>query len=342
MDTRDAFDYRLTRLRGHWALTYNDATTGKRHRHNLKTASRKEADKIAPYVMQGLIRPENELIDNLVQAYLKDKAGRVIAEKLPFKWRQLSRYFSGKKASTLTVMDCRTYVAMRRKDKAKHHQRPPQYSTIRAELLVLRLVLNWSKKYGLIQHAPYIETPGAAPPRDRYLTQIEVQQLLKHCPTAHLRLSIFLMLATAARISALLDLTWDRVDLERGLIQLADPNDRGRRKGRALVPINKSLSFALREAYHFAKSDYVIEWSGRKVKSINVGLNNVTKRAGIKGVSPHVFRHTAAVWMAEAGISMSEISQYLGHSNTTITERVYARYSPDYLRKAAAALEIFN
>jgi len=148
------------------------------------------------------------------------------------------------------------------------------------------------------------------------------------------------MLATAARISALLELTWDRVDLERGLIQLADPNDRGRRKGRATIPINNSLNQALREAYHFASSDYVIEWAGRKVKSINVGLNNVARRAGIKGVSPHVFRHTAAVWMAEAGISMSEISQYLGHSNTAITERVYARYSPDYLRKAAAALEI--
>jgi integrase len=36
---------------------------------------------------------------------------------------------------------------------------------------------------------------------------------------------------------------------------------------------------------------------------------------------------------------MSEISQYLGHSSTSVTERVYARYSPDYLRRAATALE---
>jgi len=44
--------------------------------------------------------------------------------------------------------------------------------------------------------------------------------------------------------------------------------------------------------------------------------------------------------MGEAGVSMSEISQYLGHTNTATTQRVYARYSPDYLRGAAAALEI--
>jgi len=62
--------------------------------------------------------------------------------------------------------------------------------------------------------------------------------------------------------------------------------------------------------------------------------------AGLEDVSAHVLRHTAAVWMAEAGVPMDEISQYLGHSNVEITRRVYARYSPDYLRKAASALEL--
>lgn len=37
---------------------------------------------------------------------------------------------------------------------------------------------------------------------------------------------------------------------------------------------------------------------------------------------------------------MDEIAQYLGHSNSSQTYRVYARYSPDHLRKAASALEL--
>lgn len=37
---------------------------------------------------------------------------------------------------------------------------------------------------------------------------------------------------------------------------------------------------------------------------------------------------------------MSEIAQYLGHRDSHTTEAVYARYSPHYLRHAAAALEI--
>lgn len=44
--------------------------------------------------------------------------------------------------------------------------------------------------------------------------------------------------------------------------------------------------------------------------------------------------------MAEAGIPMEEIAQYLGHANVEVTRKVYARYSPDYLRKAASALEL--
>jgi integrase len=43
--------------------------------------------------------------------------------------------------------------------------------------------------------------------------------------------------------------------------------------------------------------------------------------------------------MAEAGIPMPEISQFLGHANTRVTEEVYARFSPNYLRDAASALE---
>jgi len=35
---------------------------------------------------------------------------------------------------------------------------------------------------------------------------------------------------------------------------------------------------------------------------------------------------------------MAEISQFLGHSSTRVTEQVYARFSPDYLRGAADTL----
>lgn len=39
------------------------------------------------------------------------------------------------------------------------------------------------------------------------------------------------------------------------------------------------------------------------------------------------------------GVPMVEIARFLGHSSESITFRTYAVHSPDYLRRAAGALE---
>jgi integrase len=44
--------------------------------------------------------------------------------------------------------------------------------------------------------------------------------------------------------------------------------------------------------------------------------------------------------MAEAGIPIPEIGQYLGHGDLKTTYKIYARFSPDYLKKAASSLEL--
>jgi integrase len=158
----------------------------------------------------------------------------------------------------------------------------------------------------------------------------------------HVRLFIVLAIATAARTAALLELTWNRCDFDRGLIDLRSETVASRRKGRATIPMNDAARAALVEARVGARTGFVIEWAGQRIKKIRRGISAAASRAGIVGVTPHVLRHTAAVWMTEAGHPMSEIAQYLGHADSRITERVYARYSPSHLRKAADALEIVD
>ncbi len=144
-------------------------------------------------------------------------------------------------------------------------------------------------------------------------------------------------LATAARKTAILELTWDRVDFDRRVIKLATGQDHGN-KGRAIVPITNTLHAALLEARESALTPYVVEYAARKVGKVDKGFRAAAKDAWLD-VTPHDLRRTAAIWMAERGVPMSEIASYLGHSDSRITERVYARYSPEYLKKAASALE---
>ncbi len=155
--------------------------------------------------------------------------------------------------------------------------------------------------------------------------------------TPHVRLFVVLAITTGARAGAILDLTWDRVDLDRRLIDFNPVRRERTTKGRGVVPINARAHEALIAAKPGAMTDYVIEWGGEQIGSIKKGLQRASARSGVYCTS-HVLRHTAAVWMAEAGTPMSEIAQYLGHANSQTTERVYARYSPDYLRGASEAL----
>ena len=156
----------------------------------------------------------------------------------------------------------------------------------------------------------------------------------------HTRVAINLLIGTGCRIGAALDLTWDRVDFNRGVINLRNPFDRSKRKGRAIVPMNDRLKSVLIQAHASALSPFVIEYAGRKVLSMKRTFKTAGKAIGREDVSPHMFRHSAAVWLAEAGHDMNEIAQFLGHTNPTITAKVYARYSPNHLRGLAGSLEI--
>ncbi len=77
-----------------------------------------------------------------------------------------------------------------------------------------------------------------------------------------------------------------------------------------------------------------------RVGSIKTGFTATVTRAGIDHCTPHDLRRTAGRFMAEAGVPIEEIATYLGHTNPNITRATYAQFSPDYLRKAAGALEL--
>jgi integrase len=103
--------------------------------------------------------------------------------------------------------------------------------------------------------------------------------------------------------------------------------------------MNDSLAAALTAAKQVARSPFVIEWAGKPVGSLKRGLKAAGAAIGRPDVSPHMLRHSAAVWLAEDGHSMEEMAQFLGHNDTKITARVYSRFSPTYLRKLASSLE---
>jgi integrase len=100
--------------------------------------------------------------------------------------------------------------------------------------------------------------------------------------------------------------------------------------------MNQNALESLASAYEARLSDHVIEYGGEKITTVKKAFQRLAKKTNIT-VSPHVLRHSSAVWMAQAGVPMSKIAQFLGHTKTAVTETYYARYSPTYMRDASEA-----
>ena len=328
-------DYRLVVFRGRWNITFTE--DGRRARYSLgvpgSAALKPDAEREARRFWIERHQGEALTVSDIWNLYGEDRAGRAILDRMEFSWKALAKRFGETAPERDLTKDSRAHTAERRKAGRAD-------GTIWTELNHLRIVLTWAHARGLIAFKPYVELPPKPDPKNRHLTRAEAASLLAAPAAPHIALFIRLALTTAARTQALLDLTWDRVDFERETITLHDASDMTKRKGRATVPMNGTSRAALLAARKGAVSEYVIEWAGRKVGSIKRGVRATVAAAGLEGVSPHVFRHTAAVWMAEDGTPMEEIAQYLGHEDETTTKRIYARFSPTHLRRAASSLEL--
>ncbi|MAW88480.1 MAG: integrase [Phyllobacteriaceae bacterium] len=323
--------WRINRFRNQFYIVWQEGSI--RRRYSLGTDDAKEAQRRASARYAELTRPRGKTVEELWKGYMIDMEGRAVVETMRHSWKALHRRFGSMDGEAITIADCRAHVKERRNAGRRD-------GTIHTELGHLRMVLLWAEKHGFISKAPVIERPSKPAPKDAFLTRDEVVRLIEAAKAHHIQVAIELLIGTGARISAALELTWDRVDLERRTIQLRNPDDGARRKGRATVPMNDGLFLTLSTARGAALCDHVIEWAGAPVKSIKKGLKAAGAAIGRPDVSAHMLRHSAAVWLAEDGHSMDEIAQFLGHNDSRITARVYARYSPTHLRKLARSLDI--
>ncbi|MBX9593284.1 MAG: site-specific integrase [Roseomonas sp.] len=291
--------------------------------------------------------PETPTIGAILDGYAADRKGNTerplhSPAALEACCKALRRHLGDLGPELLTKPRCRLYARQRRAEgyevgpPAARRRKPVSDGTIIRELCALRAALKWAKAEKWLAEVPYVEVPGAPPPRDRWLTRAEAAGLAGGCGDFHIKLFVMLGLHTAARRAAILTLTWDRVDLNAGRIDYG--TGRGNKGRVRSVPIAAELMAHLIPARDLAQSDFVVEFAGAPVKSVLTGFRAACRRAGLAGVTPNVLRHTAATWMAQDGVPMWEIAGYLGHKDVRMVERVYGHHSPEHLKAASGAI----
>ncbi len=214
--------------------------------------------------------------------------------------------------------------------------------TLNRELGVLQAALRYAFKQGIIGFLPSIQKLPSPPPRAQFLNEEQVAILLsetKRYPELDAFVRIALM--TGQRREAILTLRWDQVDFKANLI---DFNDRTaplyhRMKGRGVVPMSSSLRAFLSGLAKVSNGcPWVIQKDGEPAR-IDTSWKKVMKATRMK-ITPHVLRHTVATQLAQKNVPMTQIARILGHSNTQITERVYAKFSPSFCKDAVEHLAV--
>jgi integrase/recombinase XerD len=186
-----------------------------------------------------------------------------------------------------------------------------------------------------------IMAPQGGQKLPRFLTQEEMERLLAAPDTStpegvRDRALVELLYATGLRVSELVSLTMSSVDVDSGVLFCMGKGSKQRR-----VPVGRSAIEWL-QRYQSARRALL---SGRESQSLFVGylgvpvtrqsvwamLKRHAFKAQIRGVTPHVLRHSFATHLLEHGADTRSVQAMLGHSDLATTQ-IYTHVTGERLR----------
>jgi integrase/recombinase XerD len=173
----------------------------------------------------------------------------------------------------------------------------------------------------------------AAPAETRHLERDEVEHLLQHLPRTGPRalrdraLLLFLY-NTGARVQEVADLRVEHLHLgDHPLVRLHGKGDKWRTC--PLWQQTAHLLASLLDSFNPAPTPQQAVFSANGHPLTRSGIYKIVRRHAAalddprsqRTVSPHIFRHTAAVHLLEAGVEVNVIRGWLGHADLTTTYR---------------------
>ncbi|MBD3168061.1 MAG: tyrosine-type recombinase/integrase, partial [candidate division Zixibacteria bacterium] len=193
--------------------------------------------------------------------------------------------------------------------------------------------------------------PGAIRPatspkkKPVYFTMEQIALILKEVPK-DLKSQTILFLNTGLRLSELINLRWEDVDLENRMLHL-QPHGSYAPKNRELniIPLNDTayeLLESLPKSGKYVFSDKSGErpqisdpsWFSTRYRKLFKGLGLYKK-----GVSVHTLRHTFASQLAMSGVGLYDIKTLMRHSSIRTTE-IYAHLTDKHVREQVQKISI--
>lgn len=203
---------------------------------------------------------------------------------------------------------------------------------------------------GVCQQVAAIPMKRVAPPETRFLERDEIDDLLRRLPregrfALRDRALLAFLYNTGARVGEVAELRVGHLDLgEHPRVRLHGKGDKWRTC--PLWAQTAALLGSLLRSVDGPVTPETAVFSGGGHPLTRFGLYKIVRRHAARfddartgrHISPHIFRHTAAVHLLEAGVEVNVIRAWLGHADLTTTNR-YAEINTRAKEAALRALE---
>lgn len=313
---------------------------GNRRRVSASTDDHKQAQEFFKDFIQGkTVRQHSKagrLVKHILFSYAEEHSPHVThPEDIDQSIKALLPFFGPLRPDQVNKIKCQDFAVYRRKDAAKK-DRTISDATIRRNLAHLQAAFHHDKEAERLEKVPTMWLPEKPQARDRWFTRKEAAALIRaarnlNSRSRNLPWFILLSLYSGQRMRAVLNLTWDRVDLERGKINWQ--YGRATNKRRPQQPMPDEVKMFLRFLSKYGTKGYVLHNAGEPVLSIRNGYDSAVKNAGLPHASPHTLKHSAITWMLQNGTDPWSVSGFTGTSVHTITT-VYGHHASDYMETA--------
>src|SRR5215813_7014428 len=251
-----------------------------------------------------------------------------------YRLEPFAKLFGETPLSQITTWQIEKWKAERRK-KVKP-------GTVNRELTVIKHMFTKAIEWGMTTTNPAtaVKRLPINDQRTRFLTEAEIQKLLLACEkeiTSPWLLSLVtLALNTGMRQGELLNLKWEGVNFERGVISVLQPKTMRWKT----IAMNEAAREALNWLNEHRYGDYLLMWPwGDRVGRTTAydAFKEACSAAGIKDFRFHDLRHTFASHLVMAGVDLVTVKDLMGHVGINMTVR-YSHLAPEHKAQAVAKL----
>ena len=316
---------------------------GKKYRGSCRTTDRNLAKAVENSVRGDIVRKKFELpIERNIQFstawndYIKNlnNSTDTIKGKISHSKHFLPIFGSNRNLASITLSDIKRYQLQRKlettamdKNRGKRESEI-SFKSVNNEINTLSNFFNYAIENEFLQVNPAVKIKKLNElKRVKTLSDEQIYKFIASFKSKHIKNLISFLIFTGCRKGEALNLKWEDIDLQNGIISIKATKTKEDRR----IPISNILKELLSNMER--TSEYVFARNGRRIKHFYKSFYSACLKLELKDFHIHDLRHVFASKMVMNGTSLYITGELLGHKTPNMTKR-YSHLIPETLKKA--------